>query len=492
MKKFLKKNIFSILILLVYAVLLIIGLLNHEFWRDELQAWTIARDLSIVDIFKQMRWEGHSCLWHLIIAIPAKLDFSPTGMGFVSIIFMLATAILILYKSPFDLAVKLILLFSSPFLYFYSIESRVYSIIPFLISLLAIFYPKRLDRPLIFGLILALLVNTHIIMSCFVGIVTLFYIKDIIVSKKYKDLRYFCSLGFILIGIIILGLQVWQSLSVNSIVADLETSKMLYSTNPLVDFFYQLLHGLSDELESYTGLENISNVYLYIIFGIFIIGMIIGLIKSFKTTMFCIIPFLFIFLIHVFIWFSLPQRAVMIIILLMFAVWVHFYDIKSNKSFIIWQFVLSLFCALSIPYGVYSYLYDINNPVSGAEATAEYIETNLDDAIFICPIDYVATSITGYIDEDIFYSNIRKDYFTFVNWDEYWRKEVSFNEFYESIYDFIFESDQDVYMIYSKDFMWNYDEYIETLENLMFIEKIYESPKGQESESYIIYKFLIN
>ena len=51
-KKILNKNfLISAGIFIVYAVLTLIGALNHELWFDEAQAWNIARDNDIRGIF---------------------------------------------------------------------------------------------------------------------------------------------------------------------------------------------------------------------------------------------------------------------------------------------------------------------------------------------------------------------------------------------------------------------------------------------------------
>lgn len=487
-----RNKVLPVAMLSIYLLILCIGLFNHEFWRDELQAWTIARDLSFVDIIRQMHYEGHPCFWHLILAIPAKLGFSPIAMGVISVLFMFTTALLVVYKSPFHFIVKLLLLCSSPFLYFFSIHSRVYSIIPLLVCLLAIVYPKRMEKPILFAFLLALLTNTHIIMSFFVGAVSLFFFKDILSNKQYKNKKYWCALLVTIIGIVVLCLQIWDSLSINSIVKDLSVEDIYYYDNEFLNNFYRIFYGFVEEIHSFTGIRIYTIPYVYALAIISFILIVAMLIISFRHSIYSFIPFIFIFLLHVFIWFSLPQRAVMLIILLMFAAWTNYYDNKDKKKweFIVWEIIVSLFCIISIPYGIKRYVYDVENPVSGALATSEYIKENLEDALFICPVDYVATSITGYIDEDIFYSNIRQDYFTFVNWDSYWRKEVTYDYFMKTMQYFIENQSQDVYMIYSKYFMWDYDEYIQLMIKDGIIEEIYKSPDGLSSETYWIYEFV--
>lgn len=73
MKEYIKKNKFNILITLIYSIATLTVILFHESWRDEAQSWLIARDLGIIDIFKQMKYEGHPALWYLILVPFAKL-----------------------------------------------------------------------------------------------------------------------------------------------------------------------------------------------------------------------------------------------------------------------------------------------------------------------------------------------------------------------------------------------------------------------------------
>ena len=39
----------------------------HEIWRDEGQAWLIARDTPLKDLFGVLKHEGHPALWFLLL-----------------------------------------------------------------------------------------------------------------------------------------------------------------------------------------------------------------------------------------------------------------------------------------------------------------------------------------------------------------------------------------------------------------------------------------
>ena len=59
-KEKIKQNKWNIIITLIYAIVtFIITVFFHEKWRDEAQAWLIAKDLDIIGIIKQMSFEGH-------------------------------------------------------------------------------------------------------------------------------------------------------------------------------------------------------------------------------------------------------------------------------------------------------------------------------------------------------------------------------------------------------------------------------------------------
>ena len=88
---------------LIFLILGIIGILNHEMWFDELQAWLIARDSSsLADLLINIRYEGQPGLWHLCLYFISKLTTNPVGMQF----FHLGIATLIVYLfvhySPFN------------------------------------------------------------------------------------------------------------------------------------------------------------------------------------------------------------------------------------------------------------------------------------------------------------------------------------------------------------------------------------------------------
>ncbi|MDE6032200.1 MAG: hypothetical protein K2G32_11320, partial [Oscillospiraceae bacterium] len=173
-----KETVVRLLSLAAYSALLLVLVFNHEYWFDEGQAWNIARDNDIAGIFSMMKYEGHPPLWHLILKIFTSLGCSYRALGLVSWGIMTATAGIILFCLPVKPYLQAALLLSAGMLYTNSVISRVYCVIYLLLAVIALLYPKRKKHPLLFGLAVALLANTHICMCGLVGIIGIFMLAD--------------------------------------------------------------------------------------------------------------------------------------------------------------------------------------------------------------------------------------------------------------------------------------------------------------------------
>lgn len=206
--------------LLVFALVTLIGVLNHELWFDEAQAWVIARDATINNFADILKHEGHPALWYLVLMPFAKLGAPCEALNIVSWFCSLMSAGLLLWKAPLGLWVKAAVLFSSGYLYFNSVNARVYCIIPVLLYLTAIVYPKRKKLAPLFGLLVGLIANTHIMMCGLVGIFGIFMIIELFQSVKQNGWKKSAGsiIGLAIAGILVLCmiLPLIGSISVNN------------------------------------------------------------------------------------------------------------------------------------------------------------------------------------------------------------------------------------------------------------------------------------
>ncbi len=101
-----------IVIWAIWTIALAVLIRSHEMWRDELQAWAIARDSgSISVLLDNLRWEGHPPTWHLLLWPVSWISRSPVGLQVVSLAVASATTWLVLRHLPLSLTVRSLIMF---------------------------------------------------------------------------------------------------------------------------------------------------------------------------------------------------------------------------------------------------------------------------------------------------------------------------------------------------------------------------------------------
>ena len=106
-----------------------IGIWAHEPWRDEIQAWNIARvSATPTALLRNLRHEGHPFLWYALLWPFAKLQSSIWMLQFVQWCIAIAAAAVVLWKSPFNRLQRTLLLFGYFSLFEYGILARSYGL----------------------------------------------------------------------------------------------------------------------------------------------------------------------------------------------------------------------------------------------------------------------------------------------------------------------------------------------------------------------------
>ena len=241
MRQKIKENLFNIIIMIIYACISFILILYHENWRDEAQAWMLARDLNIFELILQLKYEGHFILWFLILMPFAKLGFPYITTNIISWLICLLSVILILWKSPLKKYQKILFVFSAPMIYLYSVISRPYCLIPLAISLIACFYKDRKEKPIRYILSIVLLANTHVIMLGMVGVLLLEFFIECFKERKNnsteQNKKYMINFILAIILIIISMLPLITSALENKLTYTSKiTDASSYIVNILVTF----------------------------------------------------------------------------------------------------------------------------------------------------------------------------------------------------------------------------------------------------------------
>lgn len=160
-------------LLAVFAALSILGHLQHEPWRDEAQAWFIARDCPDVGaVLRITGYEGHPALWHLILRPFARAGLDFSSAAGVHFLIILSAVFLFLRNAPFSALQKALFVFGYYVLYEYNVLVRNYALAVLLLFALASLHPARFDKPLTYALLLALLANTNLFGLIIAGLLT--------------------------------------------------------------------------------------------------------------------------------------------------------------------------------------------------------------------------------------------------------------------------------------------------------------------------------
>ena len=94
---------FALMVTAAYFVVALIGMLTHEMWRDEHQAWLVARDAnSLAQLLDNMNYEGNPALWHFFLFLITRITHDAMGMQIFHLI--IATSFIFIFNrySPFS------------------------------------------------------------------------------------------------------------------------------------------------------------------------------------------------------------------------------------------------------------------------------------------------------------------------------------------------------------------------------------------------------
>jgi hypothetical protein len=128
-----------------FLLLFLAQLARHEMWRDELNAFGIARaSPNLSSLLRHVHYEGHPWLWYWMLWVVTRLTSSPIGMKVLQAAIGTAVYVLIGLASPFS-RVEKVLIFLSYFISFeYTVLSRMYGVV---LLLLLVYLQQRARYP---------------------------------------------------------------------------------------------------------------------------------------------------------------------------------------------------------------------------------------------------------------------------------------------------------------------------------------------------------
>ena len=436
-----RKLLCAVLLLLLYVAVNTALILRHENWRDEAQAWQIAKLLNLKELFAQLKYEGHPCLWYLILIPFAKLGMPFGVMNYISLFFMAVAAWLLLRKAPFGMPVKILLLCSGFFTYYYPVISRSYALVPFLLALLALFYPRRQEKPLQYGVILALLTQTHIYMIGLSFALSFFWACENLWGLRQRKGEK-------------PGAPLWKRLtgvSLNLLSALFLIWELLGSTERNTGVNIHISSTLSSNLHRISvagqwaagfavgqGIDDETWKKLVFLMAVCFVAFLIW---SWKEALMLATAVGSQLLLFTYVYLPSEQKAILMIHELIFLLWLACepYAGEQEKRSrrqrlnrfgkIGWQVLLAVLCIISIDGYCGAVTEDWTTPYSAGKDAAAYLREHVDrDAVVVAAGDVPAFSVAAYAPQYTIWYPVTEAAVGFSVWDESRQETISCGE----------------------------------------------------------------
>lgn len=423
-KQYLNSTRAENLILWIYTAFSFFLVLIHEPWRDEAQFWLLARDASIPEILSNISKEGIPPLWQLMLKpfVMLGLPYYPT-MNIISFILVAAAAWIFVKKAPFQRCVKYILLFSPVFIYCYATISRTYSMMPLIVVLLAVLYPKRLQRPIIYGILIALLFEIHVILWGMVAALSVeFLISTIRAYKKGKSVKQTARSLTAVIPMLIVGLQ-YLLFFYPAARTSYALGNFALKTNPL-NIIYHLYLGIGTVFGN--TLSAYENVGWYVAL-IFLAISLISIFRDKRWIKYVLIAggsILFEGIVSGFIYIDGNFRSISVFLILMFAIWLAKNDGLSLEIVFFntrttWVAAVCLYTILGMLAIAPNLLNDIRYPYSYSKYAASYIEQNIpSNSLILTSSSAEISAIAVYLEDYTFYDTEKEKPFSYFVWNK--------------------------------------------------------------------------
>lgn len=396
------------LVLTGYTALTAWSVIHHEPWRDEAQAWLIARDVPLVDLFRQANYEGSPVLWHLILKPFSALGAPYITMHWIHLLIAGAAGTIALFKSPLGRRTKLALVFSYFLFWEYAVIARNYSVSILLLFLIAASYPSRRDTPVRFGLLLFLLFNTNVH-----GIFPALAVSMVFVFEALKEsrptLRQYAAFAIIVAGALAALLQLLPAPdNINR-----ELFHIFSWKTPIIalgNAFFPLIPRTA---------------YLTLLAASMLVALFsVVLFFRSKPALF-ILPFSYLGLFYVFVFkhTGTVRHHGLLLMILLFAVWISKTGQDEKKYYIqvldrIGIAAITLCLVLSSFFAARHHIWEYRRPFSGAKDAAAFLSRRFDSMpVLVAHPSIKASAMAPYLPRARFWYADIQDFGTYITWN---------------------------------------------------------------------------
>lgn len=416
----------------------------HEPWRDEAQTWLIARDVPFWKIPGYMSYEGHPCLWHLIIAPFAKLNMPYFTQNIISLIIMTVAVVVLLFYSKIPLFLETILIFSPVCTYYYPVIARSYCLIPLCLFASAFFFKNRKEHPIRYTLAIAFLIQTHVIMIFAAFLMCVCFLTEVVIDymhnqKKTDFLKNGMALLLPLISVILFGCQM----------LDLEkNSAFQIKRLGLRELLVSLESKSCDIFKMLCGINLLAIFVAIILFLIFLLVTCFYRRSREKWTVLVVVVGTIVFqiLFYVMIYNFSEQRVLVIPYMIVWGIWVlsEYYEDVSIKAL---EAVVGVLLGIMLFHHAPAIWEDVVRPYSGSKEVAEFIRENIpDDAILIGDNKPKCSAVMPYLRQKYYLYASNGEKSSYTKWTQGWGDTIEYEQFVSWVNSLNF-GDKEVWLI---------------------------------------------
>ena len=485
------------LLVLSFLCIGLLNILTHEMWRDELQAWLIAKDsVSIINLFDNLRYEGHPALWHMRLYLLSRFTTPPIAMQFFHLLLATTTIYIFTRFSPFTRLQKTLFAFGYFPLYEYAVISRNYAMGVLFIFCLCALFRTRTKNYLFLSCILFMLAQTSVyglmIAICFGTTLIMEYVFDRNLRESLSRRKTELVIGTCIFILGIVG-------SVYQLIPPADSGGRIWGIN--IDT-RRITHVIAIPWKAYIPVPEFMNTKFItstILPSRIVAAILSILLLCFSFLLFVrksVVAFLYtsttivLLIFSYFIYFGELRHHGYLFILFIACLWISDYYTdtklksrlfnnlagfceKHKNKFLIG--ILSIHLVLGIAASGADWFY----PFSAGKETAKFIkDKQMDNMLMLGDMDFPASVISGYLNRRIYYTQSNR-FGSFIIWNNE-RGDHSAQEILKKAQELTLQRKEDILLV------MNYE--LDTSSALNPIVKIKEFKKSiVPNEKYYLY-----
>jgi hypothetical protein len=422
-----------------FVVLGLVGIANHEMWRDELEIWLIARDSgSVGQLFHNMGTQGHPAVWYLLNYVLTRFTTNPLAMQLANLAIGTSAAILFYRHAPFSRLQRLLFCCGYFMLFEYTIISRSYALGLLLVFAFCIRF-RRLRRLDLGGAVLLVVLANTTVYSMIIAahIVLLVALQALFADRTERpwfDRRWLTPLAIVLMGVALSFGHTWAQAramgpahvgayspthDVTWVASCLST--IVRGAVPLPDFsefhFWNsnLLQMLPPPMGIYLG-ALLAVVLLVLATWRFRGRPALSLVFILGSATMLSITF--------FVWYGWVRHHGQVFLWYVVCCWL-WYGLGSTRTTLSGKVLLeqrtsgallTVLLLLQTLAGAHAYAMDLLHPFSNAKATGRHLSRGeLQDVTLVGSVDYSIQPVAAYLDQPFYYPE-SGEFRTFLDW----------------------------------------------------------------------------